>query len=604
MIIARSYQTECVSSIWDYFRGFDGNPVCALPTGTGKSVVIAMFLQSVFSAFPNQKIMVLTHVKELIDQNFKKFLSLWPGAPAGVYSAGLNRRDVLQKVIFAGIASVAKRPQLFGHVDLIIVDECHLVSPTEMTMYQTFFNFLREVNPHLKIIGFTATPWRLGHGRITDEGGIFTDTCFDITGLHSFNRLIAEGYIAPLIPKKTMTQLDTDGVHMRGGEFIAGELQQAVDKEHITRAAIMEALEYKDSRKSWLVFASGVDHAIHTADIMNEYGIRSVAIHSKMTTDERNKALKGLKSGYYQAAVNNNILTTGFDHPPIDLILGLRPTQSTVLWVQMLGRGTRPYDPARMNMNNAEERALAEAFPHVKENCLVLDFAANTRRLGPINDPVVPRKKGQGGGEAPVKECPKCGCYMHASVRFCTGVLQNGNACDHEFVFEVKLKQGASTEELIKGDLPVVEAFKVDHINYSRHQKAGRPDSVKVTYYCGYRSFTEYVCVEHAANAGGNKAKQWMRARFPDNEVMSTTTQLLDNAHVLSAPTHIRVWVNQKYPQVLAHCFDGSEFGKHPAGTIMPPSQETDGSSHFLRNMPPAENEYVADTIYDDDIPF
>lgn len=602
MITARSYQTECVSCIWDYFRHSEGNPVCALPTGTGKSVVIAMFLESVFNVFPNQKIMVLTHVKELIDQNFKKFLHLWPGAPAGIYSAGLNRRDVLQKVIFAGIASVAKRPQLFGHVDLIIVDECHLVSPTEITMYQAFFNFLREVNPHLKIIGFTATPWRLGHGRITDEGGIFTDTCFDITGLQSFNRLIAEGYIAPLIPKKTMTQLDTDGVHIRGGEFIAGELQQAVDKEHITRAAIMEALEYKDSRKSWLVFASGVDHAIHTADIMNEYGIRSVAIHSKMTVDERDKALKGLKSGYYQAAVNNNILTTGFDHPPIDLILGLRPTQSTVLWVQMLGRGTRPYDPNKMNMNIPAERALAEAFPNVKENCLVLDFAANTRRLGPINDPVVPRKKGQGGGEAPVKECPKCGCYMHASVRWCTGVKQNGDACDHEFIFEVKLKQGASTEELIKGDLPVVEAFKVDHINYSRHLKVGRPDSMKVTYYCGYRSFTEYVCVEHGPPAG-NKAKGWMRQRL-DGVVMETTTSLLDIATELKAPTHIRVWVNQKYPQVLAHCFDGSEFGKHPPGTTMTPSSETDGSSHFLRNMQTQDNDVHQNDFSDDDIPF
>lgn len=603
MIKARSYQTECVSCIWDYFKHFFGNPVCALPTGTGKSVVIALFLQSVFNIFPNQKVLVLTHVKELIDQNFKKLLHLWPGAPAGVYSAGLNRRDVLQKIIFAGIASVAKRANLFGHVDLIIVDECHLVSPSEMTMYQAFFSALKVTNPNLKIIGFTATPWRLGHGRITDEGGIFTDTCFDITGLHSFNRLIAEGYIAPLIPKKTKTLLDTDGVHIRGGEFIAGELQQAVDKEHITRAAIMEALEYKETRKSWLVFASGVEHAIHTADIMNEYGIRSVAIHSKMTTDERDKALKGLKSGYYQAAVNNNILTTGFDHPPIDLILGLRPTQSTVLWVQMLGRGTRPYDPANLDLSKREEYELAMAFPDIKENCLVLDFAANTRRLGPINDPVVPRKKGQGGGEAPIKECPKCECFMHASVRWCTGILPNGVKCDHEFIFEVKLKQGASTEELIKGDLPVVEAFKVDHINYSRHLKVGRPDSMKVTYYCGYRSFTEYVCVEHGPPAG-NKAKGWMRQRLNGAEIPTTTTQLLDAATDLQAPTHIRVWVNQKYPQVLAHCFDGSEFGKKEPGSVMTPSTETDGSSHFLRNMQTEDNSLHQNDFSDDDIPF
>lgn len=602
MIEARSYQIECVSCIWDYFRSNWGNPVCALPTGTGKSIVIALFLQSVFAAFPNQKIMVLTHVKELIDQNFKKFLNLWPGAPAGIYSAGLNRRDVLQKVLFAGIASVSRRPELFGHVDLIIVDECHLVSPAEQTMYQKFFAFLKMVNPHLKIIGFTATPWRLGHGRITDEGGIFTDTCFDITNLHAFNRLIAEGYIAPLIPKPTKTQLDVDGVHIRGGEYIPGELQQAVDKEHITRAAIMEALDYKDTRKSWLVFASGVDHAIHTADILNEYGVSSVAIHSKMTTVERDNALKGLKSGKYQAAVNNNILTTGFDHPPIDLILGLRPTQSTVLWVQMLGRGTRPYDPSKLDLSKREERELAAAFPNIKTNCLVLDFAANTSRLGPINDPVIPRKKGQGGGEAPVKLCPKCNCYMHASVRWCTGVLQNGDACNHEFVFETKLKQGASTEELIKGDLPVVEVFKVDHINYTRHIKMDKPPSVRVTYYCGFRSFSEYVCPEHPPPAG-NKAKGWMRQRLSSVDIPEKTDDLLDIATDLAAPTHIRVWVNNKYPQVLAHCFDGSEFGKHPVGTIKSPSTESEGSSHFLRNLSERTGEMKND-FEDDDIPF
>ena len=594
-ILARSYQTECVQCLWDYFRTSDGNPVCALPTGTGKSVVIALFLQSVFQNFPNQKVLVLTHVKELIEQNYKKLLSLWPGAPAGVYSAGLNRRDILQKIIFAGIASVNKRAAAFGKVDLVIVDECHLVSPNDETMYRAFFSALAKVNPYLKIIGFTATPWRLGHGRITDEGGIFTDTCFDITNMHAFNRLIAEGYIAPLIPKPTKTVLDLDGVHMRGGEYIASELQQAVDKEHITRAAIIEALDYRESRKSWLVFASGVEHAIHTADLLNEYGVRSVAIHSKMSQTERDEALKGLKRGYYQAAVNNNILTTGFDHPPIDLILGLRPTQSTVLWVQMLGRGTRPYDPKKLDLNKRDEYELAAAFPEAKENCLVLDFAGNTRRLGPINDPVVPRKKGQGGGDAPVKVCPKCECYVHASVRFCTGITMNGVKCDYEFTFETKLKQGASTEELIKGDLPVVEEFKVDHINYSRHVKLDRPDSMKVTYYCGLRHFTEYVCVEHLPPAG-NKAKGWMRARLA-GDIPTKTADLLAVAHELKTPTHIRVWTNNKFPQVLAHCFDGSAFGKQPEDSTLPPS--VDCYEGMNPTIPPRK-----EVIDDDDIPF
>src|SRR5690554_3076854 len=190
----RSYQTECVSSLYNYFATNHGNPVCALPTGTGKSVVIAMFLESIYRFYPSQKVLVLTHVKELIAQNHEKLMALWPQAPAGINSAGLGKRDIHQRIIFAGIASVAKKWAEFGHVDLIVIDEAHLVSPNDETMYRAFITGLMSVNPHLKVIGFTATPWRLGHGKLTDPHekngkeipGIFTDVCFDITGLHAF----------------------------------------------------------------------------------------------------------------------------------------------------------------------------------------------------------------------------------------------------------------------------------------------------------------------------------------------------------------------------------------------------------------------------------
>lgn len=565
----RSYQIECERSLWNYFQNHSGNPICALPTGTGKSVCIGMFVRSALAAYSRQKILVLTHVQELIEQNYKKLLAMWPQAPAGIYSAGLNRRDTMNAIIFAGIASVAKIAAQFGRVDLIIIDECHLVSPYEETMYRAFISNLMVTNPMLKIIGFTATPWRLGQGRITENGGIFTDIAFDITGVDAFNRLIAEGFLCPVIPKRTETYLDTEGVHTRNHEFIQSELQKAIDKEHITRAAIEEALEYKDTRHSWLVFTAGVEHAIHTAEYLNDYGISAVAVHGKMSAAERAGALAGMRSRKYQAVVNNNILTTGFDHPPIDLILGLRPTQSTVLWVQMLGRGTRPYDP---NSPNCE---YIPGFDVKKENCLVLDFAANAARLGPINDPVIPRKKGDKGGTAPVKICPQCSSYVHASVRFCDGITKEGVVCNHEFKFETKLNIAASSAELIKGEMPVVETFKVDHINYSRHKKAGRPDSVKVTYYCNLRSFTEYVCVEHGHPAG-SMAKSWMRKRIKDGFIPTTTDLLLAMAPTLPCATHLRVWVNKKFPEIMAHCFDGSAFGKLEVGAEPIPTVESD----------------------------
>jgi DNA repair protein RadD len=529
-LVPRDYQIEAVSSIYSYFDKEKGNPVIAMPTGTGKSVVIAMFLNSIFMQYPNQKVMIITHVKELIVQNYEHLIEFWPFAPAGIYSAGLNKRDIHKPIIFAGIASVAKRWAEFGRVDIVVIDEAHLLSPNDSSLYQKFLAGLKSVNPMLKVIGLTATPWRLGHGHIAD-GTLFDDVCFDITTLDAFNRLIAENYLSPLIPKNTVTKLDVSGVHIRGGEFVPEELQYVVDKQEITYAALREALEVAHDRNHWLIFASGVDHAEHIAEAMTSMGHECLAVHSKMPSKQRDDNIARFRRGEVRAVVNNNILTTGFNYPEIDHILCLRPTASTVLWVQMLGRGTRPLPG--------------------KANCLVLDFAGNTRRLGPINDPVVPHRKGQGGGEAPVKLCENCDTFNHISARKCIN-------CGALFEFAVKIKATAGTDQLIKGDLPKTQVFKVDHITYRSYSKIGSPMMIKVSYYCGVRTFDQYVCVEHK-NYAAVKAREWWKART-DDPMPLTTVEALDMIDTLPAPTHLRVWVNRKYPEILQSCFDGTAF--------------------------------------------
>lgn len=531
----RSYQVEANQSIFGYFLSNTGNPVVAMPTGTGKSVVIGMFCWEVLWQYPGQKIMVLTHVKELIEQNYSKLKALWPNAPAGIFSAGLGRREAYLPITFAGIGSVAKKAHLFGRVDLVLIDECHMVSATDTTMYQKFLAELRQANPNLKVVGFSATPWRLGQGRITDEGGLFTDICFDITGVEAFNRLIAEGYLSPLIPKRTRTMLDTDGVHMRGGEFISSELQAAVDRDEVTQAALAELVEQGTDRKHWLLFSSGIEHAEHIGQMLSlQYGVDNVVIHSKMAGGDaaRDEAIRRFKAGEVRCAINNNVLTTGFDFPGIDLIGMLRPTASPVLWVQMLGRGTRPWEG--------------------KDNCLVLDFAGNTGRLGPINDPVIPRKAGKGGGEAPVRICDACGTYNHASVKHCI-------CCGAEFHFVTKLKMSAGTADLVAGEMPVVELFKVDHITYTIHTKLGSPPSVRVSYYCGLRSFLEFVCVQHEGWAK-RKAREWWALRT-SQPMPDTTEEAMQIISTLMPATHLRVWVNKKYPQIMNCCLDGTAFG-------------------------------------------
>jgi DNA repair protein RadD len=585
---AREYQSFAVRSLYDYFGRNTGNPVLAMPTGTGKSVVIALFLQSIYAQFSSQRVMVLTHVKELIQQNFDKLKAVWPQAPAGIHSAGLNKKDVLQRIIFGGIASVAKKAAQFGKVDLLIIDEAHLVSPNDETMYRGFIDALKVTNPYLKVIGLTATPWRLGHGKITDDG-IFTDVCFDMTSMQAFNWLIEQGYLCPLVPKATRAMLDTDGVHMRGGEFIANELQNAVDKHHITEAALKETLEYGHDRHSWLLFCAGVEHAIHVADMLSAMGVPCKAVHSKMKDAERDETIAEWKAGKLRAIANNNVMTTGVDHPALDLIVMLRPTASPVLWVQMLGRGTRPFYAPGWSLDTGEERRAAIANSQ-KTNCLVLDFAGNTRRLGPINDPVIPRKKGEKGGDAPVKCCEHCGVWNHASVRICAH-------CGTPFPeVHIKIKASAGTEELIKIDVPIVEVRDIDHVTYSLHTKTGRPPMVRVTYYCGINNFSEFVCVEHDGYAG-RKARLWWneRGRGP---VPATALDLLEQVGDLRTPTHLEAWVNKKYPEIMRFCFDGTAFGRQAAVAVAPTVSTYDKKKSMPGDKPTDLSQF------DDDIPF
>lgn len=580
-ITDRDYQVYAVDSIFHYFRNNPtGNPVVAMPTGTGKSVVIARFLQKVFSQWANQKIMMVTHVKELIEQNYEKLLSLWPTAPAGIHSAGLGKKDVHQKIIFGGIGTAVNAASLFGHVDLLLIDECHLVSPNETTMYRKFINKLMAINPNLRVIGFTATKYRLGMGLITDEGGLFTDTCVDMTTIEVFNWFIAQGYLLPPIPRPTKLDIDFESLHTRGGEFIDSELQQTMDRDYITERAIREAQELGADRQSWLVFTTGVEHAIHVADAMNSMGIPTVAVHSKLTKAEREEAIRGFKTGRYRAVTNNNVLTTGFDFPAIDLIIMLRPTQSPILWVQMLGRGTRPVYTDGFDLTTTEGR-LASIASSQKQNCLVLDFGKNTKRLGPINDPVLPKKKGNKKGEAPVKECPMCSTINHASVRVCI-------YCGYNFPIETKLNIEASTDALVKDDLPVVEEFNVEHVTYSKHEKAGKPPMVKVGYYCGYRAFYEYVCFEHNDFAG-RKARQWWKRRT-NIDYPNSTDEALELIDKVQTATSLRVWTNKQYPEIMDVCLDGSRFGKQEPCPVDKPVVNVIGRA--------------SDNVPDEDIPF
>jgi DNA repair protein RadD len=523
----RDYQQQAVNSLFAYFRcNKSGNPVLVLPTGTGKTHVIAGFCKEALQQWPHTRIMIATHVKELVEQNFKKLKLAWPSAPVGVYSAGLQRRDTSAQIIVGGIASVANAVPKFGRRDLLIIDECHLLSPNQTSRYQTVIEQLRLANPRLRVVGLSATPYRLGQGHLCDDG-LFTDVCCHQADVRWFDFFIERGYLAPVQPWKPPVQANLDGVGKRGGDYALNQLQAAVDVDDLTRAAVANMVEKGQDRKSWLVFASGVQHAIHVAEALSDLGIPAAPIYGELKKHERDKLIDNFRSGRLRCLVNNNVLTTGFDHPPIDLIGMLRPTTSPSLWVQMVGRGMRPAPG--------------------KSNCLVLDYAGNTARLGPVNDPVLPRKRGaKGDGAPPVKICPECDCYNHTTARECY-------FCGYEFPKNPRLSTEASQDDLLATDHTVTHDIEIERITYVRHSKKGKPPSLRVTYYRGLESFDEWVCFEHEGYARRMAEAWWaLRSTTP---CPSTVDEAISRWDELAQPAKVRVWRGSKYPRVVDYLF-------------------------------------------------
>lgn len=515
----RPYQRGAVESIYRYFEGKAGNPLVVIPTAGGKSCVMASFVREALTNHPDQRILVVTHVRELIEQNFRELKRLWPEAPAGIYSAGLKQRDIHARILFAGIQSIHARVYEVQQCDLVLIDEAHLIPRASNTMYRRFIEGLQRLNPQMKVIGFTATPYRLDSGLLhCGKGAIFTDVAFEV----SVRELIDEGYLARLVSKKMATTLDVAGVAIRGGEFVARELAAAVDQQTITEQAVNEIMAYGALRRSWLVFCAGVDHAHHVRDAIRVHGIRCETIVGEMPSAERESLISAFKAGEIRCLTNANVLTTGFNAPQVDLIAMLRPTKSVGLYVQIVGRGCR----------------LAPG----KENCLVLDFAGNIARHGPIDAVAPSRMRESSSGAPPIKTCPECASLIPAA---------SGQCPDCGFTFEmraVQISARASELEILSTDEP--EWVSVTEVRYVRHEKVGKPPSLRVDYSSGLSRHSEWVCFEHPGYPR-QKAERWWRSRAPGLPVPQKVDEAMARVSQLRPPSLIAVRPEGRYSRIV-----------------------------------------------------
>jgi DNA repair protein RadD len=468
----REYQQRTIDQLYAWFEaGGKGNPCLVLPTGSGKSHIVAALCKDALQNWPETRVLMLTHVKELIEQNAEKMRQHWPGAPMGIYSASIGRKDLGEPITFAGIQSVRSKARELGHIDLVIIDECHLVNHKDEGGYRKLLAELKAINPNLRVIGLTATPYRLGHGLITDKPAMFDDLLTPV----SIEELIFKGYLSTLRSKVTKAKLDTSGVHKRGGEFIESELQAAVDTDDQNHAVVREVMALAGERKAWLFFCAGVQHAQHVAEALRQQGVAAECVTGETPKKERERILTDFKAGRLRAVVNVSVLSVGFDHPDIDLIAMLSPTMSASLYVQMAGRGMRVKSHT--------------------DHCLVLDFAGVVATHGPITNVQPPKKGGDGNGEAPLKVCENCDELVHISVMVCP-------ACEHPFPVREAKKLQLHDDDIMGLD---GQELEVTSWTWRWHtSKASGKQMLAVTYYGSLSDgpITEYLPILHDGYAG------------------------------------------------------------------------------------------------------
>ena len=509
--------------------------VVEVPCGGGKSLLAAMLAARVADAA--HKVWIITNRKELLEQNSATLGKLRPDLAnsTGIVSAGLNRDDRDADVLFGGVSSISARMSKMSMaqktVALLIIDEAHLVRPDD-GQFQAVIKELNDINPDLRVVGLTASPYRLDLGPIAGEGAPFEKVSYQV----SMRLLIDRGFLVPLecyAPKDA--GIDMTGVRTVAGEYNQRDLEDAAIRALKSSAGDAARRLTADlaGQKSIIVFCSGVDHAKAVARLFNEAGIPSAAVSGEDPVEERDAKIAAFKSGQLRAIMNVAVLTTGFDHPPIDTVVDLRPTKSPVLYVQTRGRAGR-------------------AFPG-KQRGIVLDYSGNTHEHGPLDQVSAPNKPGKGKGKAVVKTCPNCDHIEPGGAATCS-------ACGHQF----EIKRGGNLSHVpLAGDaisLTSARWLPVARMSWAINPgKDGKPPTLRLDFRCNGNIGTRqsmYLSLEMKTANGyayTRSADMWRRmSASPNQPPPKTVVEAVMRAKTgeLRQPKYIYAVPDGKYTRI------------------------------------------------------
>lgn len=451
MLTLRPYQKDCFETTMTALETKD-SALDVIPTGGGKTAVMAKICQYVNKW--GGRCVVLSHVKELIDQTFKTLKRLDADLDVGIYSAGLNSRNTKNKILCAGIQSVYQRFDEIGKASVVMIDEAHLIPRSDDSRYRTFLNGMKSINPRLKIVGLTATPYRTDDGLIYGDGELFSEKTYE-AGIVD---LIQQGYLSPLRSKNGCTKVDESQLVLDSkGEFDVNVQAQLFGSYGILGGAVQDIWDKCQERKKILVFCPKIETCY---DFKREWEACMLGkvhvVTGETDSKERAELIDGFRDGDIRILANCQVLTTGFDAPNVDAVILLRATTSAGLYYQMVGRGLRKAKG--------------------KEDCLILDYGGNIERHGPINAIRVRQKRN--GRKSKIylpitKVCPKCNEVITALTFTCP-------ACNYQFPKpELNIDETASSEDILRDETkPEVKEYNVLSVSYTE-PKEGKQEGAR-----------------------------------------------------------------------------------------------------------------------------
>ena len=496
----REYQQSAVDSVLAWFKYKATPAIVNMPTGSGKSHVIAALV----SAFADKRVLVLAHRKELLQQTSNKI-----AVPHGIYGASLGEKN-LQPITVAQIQSIYSTD--IEPLDVIIVDECHMLpNSKDLGQYWQLIN----KHPQAFLVGLSATPYRLKGGCLDWGTEVYRV---------GYQPLLDAGYLAPL-SNKLCDMPDLSGVEIRAGEYVESQLASVMEDPALIEAACKAIIAYSERRHSCLIFCVSVAHANLITHVLNNTGVPAHLITGETNQGEREDIIEQFKAefGEVRYIVNVNVLSVGFDAPNVDMIVCLRPTKSKALWEQMIGRGVR----------------IAEG----KTNCLLIDMAGNLEEHGPLGSPFKEKPKGETKPNG--KICPECEEYVKTGCRECPD-------CGYQFPEPERPKVA---HEYVANDSSrtvynEVITYDVWWVKYKHHLSKKGNNTLMVSYGCDhgkYQNVAQWIMMD--------RLQKFYRERGNEigNPAEYSWDDLLFHAEQLKQPVKITVDHSKDFPRIIRY---------------------------------------------------